>query len=91
MATTPTRLPANTMQTDFQAYISAHEVDFIRFKTNLFLDDAGKDPIKRAGLIATLCEAFRLFRGHCAPGVHEGMQSAAQSGRKSYWWPKRRS
>ena len=31
--------------TDFQAYISAHEVDFIRFKTYLLLDVVGKDPI----------------------------------------------
>ena len=34
--------------TEFQAFIAEHETDFIRFKTNLLLEDAGKDPIKRA-------------------------------------------
>ena len=28
--------------------INEHEVDFIRFKTNLLMEEAGKDPIKRA-------------------------------------------
>ena len=47
--------------TDFQAYISAHEVDFIRFKTNLLLDDAGKDPIKRAGLIGDIVRSISVI------------------------------
>lgn len=28
--------------TDYQAYINEHEVDFIRFKTNLLMEEAGK-------------------------------------------------
>lgn len=47
--------------TDFQAYISAHEVDFIRFKTNLLLDDAGKDPIKRAELIGDIVRSISVI------------------------------
>ena len=47
--------------TDFQEYISAHEVDFIRFKTNLLLDDAGKDPIKRAGLIGDIVRSISVI------------------------------
>jgi len=47
--------------TDFQAYISAHEVDFIRFKTNLLLDEAGKDPIKRAELIGDIVRSISVI------------------------------
>lgn len=46
---------------DFQAYITAHEMDFIRFKTNLLLEDAGKDPIKRAGLITDIVKSISVI------------------------------
>lgn len=36
---------------DFQEYIESHQIDFIKFKTNLLLHDCGDDPIKRAELI----------------------------------------
>lgn len=47
--------------TDYQAYIHAHEVDFIRFKTNLLMEDAGNDPIKRAGLISDLVRSISVI------------------------------
>ena len=47
--------------TDYQAYINAHEVDFIRFKTNLLLEEAGKDPIKRAGLISSIVKSISVI------------------------------
>lgn len=47
--------------TDFQAYITAHEVDFIRFKANLLLDEAGKDPMKRAELIADIVKSISVI------------------------------
>ncbi|WP_321479152.1 DNA primase [uncultured Bacteroides sp.] len=47
--------------TDFQAYISTHEKDFIRFKTNLLLDEAGKDPIKRAELIVDIVRSISVI------------------------------
>lgn len=47
--------------TDFQAYISAHEVDFIRFKTNLLLDESSKDPMKRAELINDLVKSIAII------------------------------
>jgi DNA primase len=47
--------------TDFQAYISAHEVDFIRFKTNLLLDESDKDPMKRAELISDLVKSIAVI------------------------------
>ena len=47
--------------TEFQAFISEHETDFIRFKTNLLLEDAGKDPIKRAELIGNLVQSISVI------------------------------
>ena len=47
--------------TDYQAYINAHEVDFIRFKTNLLLEEAGRDPIKRAGLISSIVRSISVI------------------------------
>lgn len=46
---------------DFNAYIAAHEVDFIRFKTRLLLQEAGDDPIKRAGLISNIVESISVI------------------------------
>ncbi|KAA6339270.1 DNA primase [termite gut metagenome] len=47
--------------TGFQAYISENEVDFIRFKTKLLLDEAGKDPIKRAELISDIVRSISVI------------------------------
>ena len=47
--------------TNFQAYISEHEVDFIRFKTNLLLKESAKDPMKRAELINDLVKSIAII------------------------------
>lgn len=47
--------------TEFRQYIDEHEENFIRFKTNLLLKDAQKDPIKRAGLIADMAKSIGLI------------------------------
>ena len=46
---------------DFTAFIEQHQTDFIRFKTNLLLNDAGKDPIKRAELISSLVQSIAVI------------------------------
>lgn len=46
---------------DFIAYIDAHQNDFIRFKTGLLLEEAGKDPIKRAALIGDLVRSIAII------------------------------
>ena len=46
---------------EFQEFIKQNEVDFIRFKTNLLLEDAGKDPIKRAELISNLVQSISII------------------------------
>ena len=47
--------------TEFQEYIAAHEVDFIRFKTNLLMADAGGDPYKRASLITDIVKSISVI------------------------------
>lgn len=47
--------------TEFRQYIEEHEENFIRFKTNLLLKDAQKDPIKRAGLISDMARSIGLI------------------------------
>lgn len=47
--------------TEFQQFIQEHETDFLRFKTNLLLEDAGKDPIKRAELITNLVQSISVI------------------------------
>ena len=38
-----------------------NEVDFIRFKTNLLMEEAGKDPIKRAELISSIVKSISVI------------------------------
>lgn len=46
---------------EFQDFISKHETDFIHFKTNLLMEDVGKDPIKRAELISNLVQSISVI------------------------------
>jgi len=45
--------------TEFQNFIQEHETDFIRFKAQLLMEDAGKDPMKRAELINDIVRSTR--------------------------------
>ncbi len=47
--------------TEFQDFIQKNESDFIRFKTNLLMEEAGKDPIKRAELIADIVRSISVI------------------------------
>ncbi|HQB28658.1 MAG TPA: DNA primase [Paludibacter sp.] len=46
---------------DFIAYVKQNSVDFIRFKTNLLIDEAGKDPVKRAKLIIDIVKSIAII------------------------------
>lgn len=46
---------------EFQAFIRDHEKDFIRFKTDLLMEDAGRDPIKRAELITNIVRSISVI------------------------------
>lgn len=54
----------------FIEYIKAKETDFIRFKTNLLLREAGQDPIKRAGLIADIVRSIALIPEQIVKSVY---------------------
>ncbi|MBR4065196.1 MAG: DNA primase [Bacteroidaceae bacterium] len=45
---------------EVEEYIEKNKVDFIRFKTNLLLDEVGEDPIKRAGLIGDVVKSIAV-------------------------------
>lgn len=47
--------------TSFQEFIKANETDFIRFKSNLLLEDAGDDPIKKAELITDIVRSIAVI------------------------------
>lgn len=45
----------------FEEYIKKNQQDFISFKTQILLQDAGKDPVKRAGVIREIVESIALI------------------------------
>lgn len=45
----------------FNKFIADNEVDFIRFKTQLLLNETKDDPIKRAGLISNIVQSIALI------------------------------
>ncbi len=54
----------------FTRYINDHEVDFIRFKTQLLLEEAASDPIKKAGLIANLVQSISVIPNNITRSVY---------------------
>lgn len=51
-------------------YITNHESDFIHFKTNLLLDQAGNDPIERAKLITDIVKSISLIPDNITRSVY---------------------
>ncbi|SFS96753.1 DNA primase [Sphingobacterium wenxiniae] len=47
--------------TAFREYLDAHQEDFIFYKTNILLKDAGHDPIKRAEVIRDVVQSIALI------------------------------
>ena len=45
---------------EVEQFIERNKVDFIRFKTNLLLDEVGDDPIRRAGLIGDVVKSIAV-------------------------------
>ena len=60
----------------FHRFIAEHEVDFIRFKTQLLLEETGDDPVKRAGLISNVVESIALIPNSITRSVY--IQECAQ-------------
>ena len=55
---------------DFKAYIDAHQTDFIIFKTNLLMEEAGRDPIKRAQLISDIVKSIAVIHEEITRAVY---------------------
>ena len=47
--------------TEYQQYLTEHQVDFIRFKTDLLLDEAQGDPIKLSRLVNNIVESLAVI------------------------------
>ncbi len=47
--------------TDFIEFVEKNSLDFIRFKTNLLLKDAGNDPVKRASLVNDIVRSISII------------------------------
>lgn len=46
---------------EFKQYIEQHETDFITFKTDLLLKDAGRDPMKKAEVITDIVRSISVI------------------------------
>ena len=47
--------------TQFQQYIDSHQVDFIRFKVNLLMEEAANDPHSRSELIKNISQSISVI------------------------------
>lgn len=47
--------------TEYQQYLAEHQVDFIRFKTNLLLEEAQNDPIKLSRLVNNIVDSLAVI------------------------------
>lgn len=56
----PDSYAQNHSTEEVEQYIEQNKVDFIRFKTNLLLDEVGNDPIRRAGLIGNIVKSIAV-------------------------------
>ena len=56
--------------TDFAKYIKENETDFIRFKTEILLKEAGNDPVSRAHLIQDIVESISLISDDITRSVY---------------------
>ena len=56
--------------TDFQQYIDTHQVDFIRFKVNLLMEDAADDPYSRSELIKSITQSISVIQDPIVRSVY---------------------
>jgi len=47
--------------TDFNLFIKENEVDFVRFKANLLMQEAGNDPVKKAKTVTEIVDTIALI------------------------------
>ena len=56
--------------TQFQQYIDTHQVDFIRFKVNLLMEDATDDPYSRSELIKSITQSISVIQDPIVRSVY---------------------
>ena len=56
--------------TQFQEYIDTHQVDFIRFKVNLLMEDATDDPYSRSELIKSITQSISVIQDPIVRSVY---------------------
>lgn len=66
----PDSFARNNSTADVLDYLENKATDFIRFKTNLLLEETGDDPIKRASLIKEIVESIALIPDPIARSVY---------------------
>jgi len=57
----PDSYAKNHTQAEILTFLDSESKDFIKFKTDVLLKEAGKDPIKKAGLIKDIVESIALI------------------------------
>lgn len=55
---------------EVEEYISTHETDFIRFKTDILLKDASNDPIQRSRAIADIVKSISVIPNDIARSLY---------------------
>ncbi|MDD3321151.1 MAG: DNA primase [Paludibacter sp.] len=66
----PDSFARKTNASDFIEYVQQNASDFIRFKTNLLLNDAGNDPVKRAGLVLDIVKSIAIIPNSAIRGEY---------------------
>ena len=66
----PDSYAQNNNASDFIDFIDRNQVDFIRFKIQLLLDEIGNDPIKKAGLIQDVVHSISLIPDNIVRSVY---------------------
>ena len=66
----PDSFARKTNASDFIEYVERNASDFIRFKTNLLLADAGSDPVKRAGLVLDIVRSIAIIPNSAIRGEY---------------------
>ncbi len=66
----PDSFARKTNASDFIEFVERNASDFIRFKTNLLLADAGNDPVKRAGLVLDIVRSIAIIPNSAIRGEY---------------------
>ena len=62
---------------EYQEYLSTHQVDFIKFKTDLLMEEAQGDPIKKSNLVNNIVQSIACIPNEITRSVY--VQETAQT------------